>query len=111
MSSPEKTPGYIYFSPAMNPVAGAEMDVAQVTFTTQISDEYVSPQPRDAMRPFILGPAPSVPSGRVWPPDFSASYEPRLNNSQYGLMSNKAGSAIRGELFNTSTFELVVVLV
>jgi hypothetical protein len=111
MTPPEKTPGYIYFSPAMFPVAGSEIDVARIVFTAQVADTYLSQQPADALRPFLLGPAPLAPSGRAWPPDFSASYEPMLNNTQYGFMSNKPGVAVRGELFNTSTLELTVVLV
>ncbi len=109
---PESTPGFVFFSPAMvNPVAGSEIDVSYVAVVARVADTYGSPPRPDALRPFLLGPAPAAPSGRAWPPDFSASYEPALNNTQYGFMSNKPGAAVRGELFNTSTLELTVVLV
>jgi hypothetical protein len=112
MSSPESIPGFVFFSPAMvNPVAGSEVDVSSVTIVAKIVDTYRSPSPPDAIRPFLLGPAPAAPSGRAWPPDFSASYEPALNNTQYGFMSNKPGAAVRGEILNTSTLELEIVLV
>ena len=107
-------PGTVFFSPApfgLN--AGAEMDLASVVVATRPADRYFAPigQTKTMLRPFILGPAPSSPSGRAWPPDFSASYEPALNDGRYGLMSNKGGSAVCGTLVNTSTMETEIVLV
>ena len=110
-SSPKSIPGAVFFSPAIESNPGAQVDVSLVKLLSRITDTYSPPPSENAIRPFMLGPAPTVASGRAWPPDFSASYEPVLNSSQYGLMSNKPGSAIRGELVDTTTFEVTVVLV
>lgn len=112
---PESTPGFIFFSPAVNPNPGVQIDVSSATLVARVADTYRPPEQKNAVRPFILGPAPAAPSGRAWPPDFSASYKPVLNDAGYGLMNNrpdsKPGFAIRGELINTTTMEVTVVLV
>jgi hypothetical protein len=124
--SPFTTTGYVFFSPALHPNNGAQIDVAAVSAAARASDSYSSSGDRQPMlRPFILGPAPAAPSGRAWPPDFSASYKPALNNAQYGLISNKDPSSryrggevkygmpgvVYGELEDTTTHEVTVVLV
>jgi hypothetical protein len=114
---PSRTPGFIFFSPAMHPNIGAQVDVSEMSIVSRASDTYRHPSEKSCVRPFILGPAPSIPSGRAWPPDFSASYEPVLNSSQYGLMSNNPSSSalgdfsVRGELVDTMTMEVTIVLV
>lgn len=111
MTSPIHAPGCIFFSPAIVPGSGATLDVSSVEFVTVVAESYRSPQPKDSFRPFVLGPAPLVPSGRAWPPDFSASYEPVLNSAEYGLMSNESGHSILGVLTDTGTMVSQIVLV
>jgi len=110
---PKSTPGFIFFSPALQSNTGAQIDVSSVLLTARVADTYQPPsvQSGSCRRPFVLGPPPPVPSGRAWPPDFSASYKPTLNDNRFGLMANKSGFAIRGELYDTITFETTVVLV
>ena len=112
MNFPEKSPGHIYFSPAINPVAGSEIDVSNVKFTSCVADTYTSPQAGfSAARPLILGPTPVHASERAWPPDFSFQYAPKLNSPEYGLVCSRPGNAVHGELFNTTTMETVQILV
>jgi hypothetical protein len=111
--NPTCTPGFLFFSPALSSNSGAQIDIAQVSLTQKVADSYRVPvsQIKNKTRPFVLGPHPLVPSGRVWPPDFSPSFKPVLNNPEYGLTNNKPGSAIRGELVNTTTMEVSIVLI
>ncbi len=123
---PVGAPGSVFISPALTPNVGAQIDVASVVAVSRSAEHYEWPaQNRQALRPFITGPAPAAPSGRVWPPDFSASYKPTLNNAQYGLMSNNDPSsahrggaehygmpgAVYGELEDSTTHEITVLIV
>jgi len=107
----------IFFSPALvTPVSGTEIDVSSVQVRTVALDEYVKPEPAtshaETRRPFILGPTPGAPSPRPWPPNFSPpSYVSVMNDSLYGLVNNKPGSAVKGVLYNTSTLQTDILLV
>lgn len=107
----------VFFSPALTtPASGTEIDVSNVQVRTFACDTYSPPQPAtdnaETKRPFLFGPPPAAPSGRPYPPDVSVpSYVPVLNDSTYALMSVKPGTAIRGELLNTTTMQLDVLLV
>lgn len=108
---PEYTPGYIFFTPALESNDGVQIDVSLVSITAKAEDTYQNGIYEVPSRlPFVLGPAPSVPSGRAWPPDFSPSYEPQLNNVLFGLSNSSrsysgGGStgSIHGVLYNTVT--------
>jgi hypothetical protein len=107
-------PGSLFFSPAMQSNNGAQIDVSSVSWVSRVADTYRAPLSQRSVFPFLLGPAPAMPSGRAWPPDFSASYEPVLNDGRFGLVNNEASgadAAIRGVLYNTTTFETTIILV
>jgi hypothetical protein len=109
--SADTTPGFVFFSPAVRPNNGVQIDVSSVSIVSYTANRYRSPSVKNGLRPFVLGPEPASPSGRAWPPDFSTSYKPVLNSSWFGLTNNKTGYAIRGILTDTGTMETQIVLV
>ena len=73
--------GQVFFSPALAPNSGSQIDVDSVETVVQASDSY-DPDPAKSSnnRPWLWGP-PKGPSGRAYPPDIDLSnYLPVWNS-------------------------------
>lgn len=79
--------GLVFASPALvAPNSGSQVDVDKAEITSHAGDWYVL-DPGTNPRPFLWGPPPSIPSGRVFPPDFSPpDYEPVWGDPGYAFM-------------------------
>lgn len=91
--------------------SGNQFDMDFLESRSMASDAYVTPLPIDGVnRPFMMGPPPASPPSPVpvWPPQYSSSYMPVLNDPSFALMNTKA--QIRGTLINTTTMVETVIL-
>lgn len=79
------THGKVYFSPSLKQEsAGTDVDFDKVEVVTDASDRYHVKIGRNP-RMFLLGPWKAVPESRAFPPHFTPTHFPKLNNPDHRL--------------------------
>lgn len=100
--------GLAFFSPALSPHPGNQIDVKGFEVSAHSPDRVVVKQTTN-FRPWKWGPAPAVPPPPVaFPPAYSAGYEPHLNEGFCFLKTTRR--TVLGEMVNTMTSERTVIL-
>jgi len=102
--------GLVFMSPALQTAnSGNEVDIDSLESRVITSDPYELAQTPNP-RPFLVGPPLPVPpiSPPPFPPQFSDSYIPVLNDPNYALMNTKP--TVRGVMFDSVSLETSVIL-
>lgn len=83
--------GQVFVSPAYDePRSGNSIDLDSLEVRVTSSDPYVCPDRVVNPRPFLMGPPPTAPTARFFPPHVSdPDYLPTLNNPYFALASTK----------------------
>lgn len=103
--------GAVFFSPSLTvPNPSNVVDIGYSEVATPAYDSYVSLKNSDPpqQRPFLMGPPPSVPSGRVYPPDITSPGFIPVPNSNYTLMGTKQNS-VKGSMFDSITLKTTII--
>lgn len=102
--------GLTFISPALIvPQAGSELDIDFVENRALAAEPYDPPQTPNS-RPFLVGPPPLIPPVPIppWPPQFSVSYFPVLNDPNFALINTKP--LVVGTMFDTISLVTSIIL-